>query len=169
MPELDEVLVNYADQYIKIGHTKPRKGLWAKPGLVFSLNHSYIWGVIISANELYIGGARFLREFAGIGENQAKLLEKSTKFLTNCIKDLFHDVGEITLLEKRPLLGIRPADEAPIIGPLNSDSRILIATGYMGQGLCLGFMAGKYLSELIHSGNSSILPRILWPERLRKL
>ena len=100
---------------------------------VFSLNHSYIWGVIISANELYIGGARFLREFAGIGENQAKLLEKSTKFLTNCIKDLFHDVGEITLLEKRPLLGIRPADEAPMVALSTAIVEFLLQRAIWGK------------------------------------
>ena len=60
-------------------------------------------------------------------------------------------------------------DEGKLIGPMFGQPNILLATGFMGDGLSLGFLAGKCLSELILEGQSTSLPRFLWPERLRSL
>jgi glycine/D-amino acid oxidase-like deaminating enzyme len=49
------------------------------------------------------------------------------------------------------------------------EGRILVATGFMGQGLTQGFFAGRCLAELVAHGAAAALPRRLWPERLRSL
>ena len=49
------------------------------------------------------------------------------------------------------------------------DHRIFLATGYMGSGLTMGYLAGQCMAELILTGACPKLPRRLWPERLRSL
>jgi glycine/D-amino acid oxidase-like deaminating enzyme len=67
------------------------------------------------------------------------------------------------------ILDIRACDEIPIIGPMFGDSRVLLASGYMGSGLTLGFAAGLGLADFVAAGKSRIIPSLFHPNRLRSL
>lgn len=115
-----------------------------------------------------VSGARFVRPNAGIGDMVAKVSDRVQDMQLRELLELLPQ-GGFKLEEATHLLGCRPCDELPIVGPMFGSQRLLLGTGYMGQGLSLGFMAGKCLAELVHWGTCSMLPRILWPERLRAL
>jgi glycine/D-amino acid oxidase-like deaminating enzyme len=168
LPNLAESLVPYADQWSEYQLQSCDKTLPWKPGTVFSWQHSHIWGVITGPSTLRIGGGRYLRAMAGIEAKVASYEQKITRHLAEAWNGLWPDL----LVEPTgPGSGIRdcrPCDELPLIGPMFGEGRILVGTGYMGQGLSLGFMAGRCLAELI-AGQPTKLPRLLWPERLRSL
>jgi glycine/D-amino acid oxidase-like deaminating enzyme len=168
LPNLAESLVPYADQWSEYQLQSRDKTLPWKPGTVFSWQHSHIWGVITGPSTLRIGGGRYLRAMAGIEAKVASYEQKITRHLAEAWNGLWPDL----LVEPTgPGSGIRdcrPCDELPLIGPMFGEGRILVGTGYMGQGLSLGFMTGRCLAELI-AGQPTKLPRLLWPERLRSL
>jgi glycine/D-amino acid oxidase-like deaminating enzyme len=168
LPNLAESLVPYADQWSEYQlQSRDRTFPW-KPGTVFSWQHSHIWGVITGPNTLRIGGGRYLRAMAGIEAKVASYEQKITRHLADAWNGLW---PELLVEPTGPGFGIRdcrPCDELPLIGPMFGEGRILVGTGYMGQGLSLGFMAGRCLAELI-AGQPTKLPRLLWPERLRSL
>ena len=71
--------------------------------------------------------------------------------------------------KQKTVLHLLPPSGQIDLGPMFSSPQILLATGYMGQGLSFGFLAGKCLSELVLKGESKVLPRYFWPERFRYL
>ncbi len=168
IPELADVLVSYADQWSEIRLAVGQSAVGLK-GLSFSANHTYEWGVITSATTLRVGGGRYLRPLAGIEAAEATVEAKITKHLLDQLAKTFPFAAGAEALTSSGLLDIRPCDELPVIGPMYGSGRLLVATGYMGSGLTLGFQAGKCLAELIQNGKSESLPRRLWPERLRTL
>lgn len=168
IPELQGALVSFADQWSEF-ELRDSTARWPWPvGSVFSWNFGYQWGVLTSPRHVRLGGARFLRKFAGIEASSALYDASITQYLQNAWQKLWPGLPLQKSAEGRAVLDCRPCDELPIIGPMFGQSRILLATGYMGQGLALGFLAGRCLAELI-AGQETLLPRFLWPERLRSL
>ncbi len=170
IPALREAFVPIADQYLLLRCDKLPKN-WQKPGFSLSCFHGYEWGLSLGSDALAWGGGRFLRPLAGIGADKAVVDEKVTKYLLNAIEKTFAGVKSQDLRIEAAFAGLdcRPCDELPIIGPMFGDERILMAAGYSGTGLTLGFYAGKCLAELLTSGRSPSLPHRLWPQRLRSL
>jgi glycine/D-amino acid oxidase-like deaminating enzyme len=168
LPNLAEALVPYADQWSEYQLHDRSKVLPWKPGTVFSWQHSHIWGVITGANTLRIGGGRYLRAMAGIEAKVASYEQKIMRHLAEAWNGLWSELTVEPIGIGFGTRDCRPCDELPLIGPMFGEGRVLVATGYMGQGLSLGFMAGRCLAELI-AGQATILPRLLWPERLRSL
>lgn len=168
IPELADALVSYADQWseVRLVVGKSAHGL---EGLAFSANHTHEWGGFTSATTLRVGGGRYLRPLAGIEATSAPVEDKITKHLLAQLAKTFPLAEGAEVRRSTGVLDIRPCDELPIIGPMFGSGRLLVATGYMGSGLTLGFQAGKCLAELIQTGKSQSLPRRLWPERLRTL
>lgn len=167
VPELGEALVPYADQW-HVG-TGLRTGSWSAPGVCFSLNHGYEWGVTGLDSTLALGGGRFLRPLAGIGATLAQADSKASHYLQKQLVKTFDWGKSVTLGTARPLRECWPCDELPVIGPMFGESRILIATGFMGAGLTMGFQAGYCLAEMIATGRAPELADRLWPHRLRSL
>jgi len=168
LPNLAEALVPFADQWSEYQLREAGKVFPWKPGTVFSWQHSHIWGVITGANTLRIGGGRYLRAMAGIEAKTASYEPKIVKHLGETWNGLWPELPIEPTAIGFGTRDCRPCDELPIIGPMFGDGRVLVGTGYMGQGLSLGFMAGRCLAELI-ADKPSKLPRLLWPERLRSL
>ncbi len=168
LPSLHEALVPFADQWSEYRLKDASLGFPWQPGSVFSWQHSHVWGVITSKQTLRLGGARYLRPMAGIEALTASYEPKITKHLAEAWNGLWPSLPVEPTGQGSALRDCRPCDELPIIGPMFGESRILLGTGYMGQGLALGFMAGRCLAELI-AGQPTQLPRMLWPERLRSL
>jgi glycine/D-amino acid oxidase-like deaminating enzyme len=170
LPSFRKILVPVASQWLKCALTdKVTQKITAKIeiGSAFSAHHTYEWGGLLPC-ALLLGGGNYLRPFAGIGQNVASYEEKIAQHLRKYAATLFG-----LTLEQLPIeasgagVDIRPCDELPLIGPMYGDNRILLAAGYMGQGLTLGFAAGRCLAELIARGKTTNLPRSLWPERFR--
>jgi glycine/D-amino acid oxidase-like deaminating enzyme len=168
LPNLAEALVPYADQWSEYRLRDLNQTLPWKPGTVFSWQHSHIWGVITGPHTLRIGGGRYLRKMAGIEAKVASYEQKIMRHLAEAWNGLWPDLSVETTGIGFGTRDCRPCDELPLIGPMFGEGRVLVGTGYMGQGLSLGFMAGRCLAELI-AGHTTVLPRILWPERLRSL
>ena len=145
------------------------------PCLAFSANYGYIWGGTTGRKLSIVGGGRYLKANAGIGSVNLNKDQGIAKQVGHVAANLFHLSKQDREMLKRQqqkitaTVDIYPSDELPIIGPLFGEPRILISTGYMGNGITMGFIAGKCIAELIVNGSCQKLPRILWPERLRRL
>ena len=181
---LSEALVPVSDQWMelpcgtgsqirvnsKVGaKTGMPTGMQTIAGLCYSGNHTYEWGVITPWNSLRAGGSRFLRPLAGIGEPDPQLLDKVAKHIATTARQTLTSTHFGEPLHHHLVRELQTCDELPLVGPLFGDATVLIATGFMGQDLTLGLLAGQYLAKLIATGESAIVPRRLWPERLRTL
>lgn len=169
LPQLREALVSVADQWTDLELLTPAPSGWNSPGIVFSLNHGLEWGVTCPNDRIAIGGARYLRPLAGFEAKVSSVENRVKDHLFLQFAKSFSFGSDARVKDTKSSLDCRPCDELPIVGPLFGDGRILVATGYMGQGLSQGFYAGRCLAELISTGFSATLPRMLWPERLRSL
>lgn len=171
LPGLREVLISYADQWFEV-ELQQVKGLEHIPvGSYFSAQHGYYWGVRSAPNKMCLGGARFLRQYAGIGASESRFVSKAEIATIEKFKSLIASNGfDVIKVDRRTgLLGCRPCDELPLIGPLPSADRVLISTGFMGSGITWAFQGARVIAELIANGQSTMMPRQLWPERLRSL
>ena len=110
-----------------------------------------------------------MRPLAGVDEKSPKFRKDIQDYLGKRMSSIDNAHSWTTWKEGYCVQEIVPCDELPLMGPMFGDSRILLAAGYMGTGLTLGFQAGKCLAQLISSGSAPSLPRRLWPERLRSL
>jgi glycine/D-amino acid oxidase-like deaminating enzyme len=171
IPELKPALVSFADQWNPVClATGADAHAWSKPGIVYSANHTYEWGAVTGKSSFVLGGGRYLRPWAGIEAERAEVDEAITKHLLGQFRKTFAFGATVESAgPAQALLDCRPCDELPVIGPMYGNGRLLLATGYMGQGLTTGLLAGKCLAELIANGKAPELPRRLWPERLRSL
>ena len=167
VPEIADVLVPVADQWMEL--TIPEGIPEGFQHQSFSANHANIWGVFLSDQKVEIGGAGFLRFLGGKGAEEAAIDPKVTNFLIHFLQQNLGFTSRSTFSSNHAGLDIRPCDELPLIGPMFGNGRVLIATGYMGAGLTLGFQAGACLSQLITDGVCNSLPRCFWPERHRTL
>lgn len=166
--DLREIVIPYSDQWSVFRLATASNFL--RRGQIYTANHGHEWAVVADSNTLHLGGARFLRRFAGIGDAQPYVDNKISNYLARRFADYLPSLrGQLQLATTTALIGVRPCDELPIIGPMYGNDRLLLACGYMGNGLSWGFQAGKCLAELIANGQSASLPRQLWPERLRSI
>ena len=167
VPVLEKAIVPVADQYSQFDWKA--KGFWESPGIVFSAHHGYEWGGTKLSGGTVIGGGRFLRELAGIGSREATVDAKIQKYLATQVEKTFSWVANPRMTNSIAGIDIYPCDELPIIGPLFGEGRILVATGYMGNGLTQGFFAGKCITDIVAEGQCLDLPQQMSPTRLRSL
>lgn len=166
--DLREIIIPYSDQWSVFRMTPASSFL--RRGQIYTANHGHEWAVVADDNTIHIGGARFLRRFAGIGDAKPYVDNKISSYLSQRFADYLPSLrGRLQLTTTTALIGVRPCDELPIIGPMYGNDRLLFACGYLGNGISWGFQAGKCLAELIAEGRSATLPRQLWPERLRSM
>ncbi len=169
VPALSEALVPYADQWHEWSLSRQNSAHLPLPlGSVFSWRHGHYWGGVLPEQTIRLGGARFLRPLAGFEATEAPIRKDIQQHLKKAWEELYPEfkLGEL----KRSAAGLDcwPSDELPLVGPMFGEPRLLLATGFMGQGLSMGFYAGCCLAELVQ-GLRPPLPRLLWPERLRNL
>ena len=163
LPQMQEVVIPYSDQW---GEYQVEANPFAV-GDVFTANHGLEWGMSVASTRIRLGGARFLRPLAGIGEIHSRVSKKVSSYLAKRFCEYVPAFGNCKHLHSFAGSGIRPCDELPLISPMFGNERILLATGYMGSGLALGFMAGKCLAQLISTGKCGYLPTQLQAKRLR--
>ena len=168
VPELGPAMVSFGDQWHLAKYSEPKFPAELL-GTVFSFGHGYFWGVVKSATDVIIGGGRQFRKFAGFEETEVSFNAKSMNFLLKTLAKLTGPGLAPEILSSVGFLDCRPCDEIPVIGPMFGENRIMIATGYSGAGLTLGFHAGKCLADMIATGRSSTLPLKFHPARLRSL
>ena len=77
MPELEEIVIPYSDQW----GSYRAEGNQLKAGLVLTANHGHEWAVVVSEQEIHLGGARFLRRLAGTGDAVPRADAKITAYL----------------------------------------------------------------------------------------
>jgi len=169
VPTIASAYVSAADQWSQHEFSGEGFQKFFAPGSFLSLNHGLEWAGRSSEGECRIGGARFLRHLAGFEATKASYEKKIETFLVKYFEERVRNLK----LQQASLnfagLDCVPCDELPIIGPMFGESQKLLAGGYMGSGLSMGFRAGKCLAEIIATGKSETLPRRLFPERLRSL
>ncbi len=168
LPPLREALVAYADQWHEWEIDSTNTSLPVAPGTLFSWRHGHYWGGITGSNRVRLGGARFLRPLAGFEASSAPLESKIEEHLLSAWNEIFPQNRLKNLVRSEAGLDCWPNDELPLVGPMFGEPRILLATGFMGQGMAMGFYAGCCLAELVQ-GLRPPLPRLLWPERHRHL
>lgn len=171
VPELTATLVPFTDQWTEFtleGHSLPE---WCPPGTAFTAHHTHEWGVIVSEKAVRIGGGRYLRPLAGIESAHPYVDPKIIKHLGQQLIRTFSGItpDQLSAVCSIGTVDIKPCDELPVIGPMFGEPRLLIATGFGGQGPQMGFYAGAQIAELIDNGSAPGLPRSFWPERLRSL
>ena len=166
-PEARDWLVPYADEVHWV------RGKFHPPS--FPVGSTLTWnfgynGLTRLNDDLYaLRGARFLRRDGGVGQTVAILQEGVLPKLLNDVEMFFPGLVDPKPEGSLPFVEIRPCDELPLIGPAPGTERVLLATGYMGHGFSLGFLAGKCLADLVLNGMSSDLPEIFLPRRLRTM
>lgn len=169
LPSLSEAFVSVADQWDEVD-LKDHRLPGELAGTVFSANHGYEFGGFLTNERVHLSGGRFLRKYAGIGADQASVLAKVTNHLCDGFSSLFNlPSSNLRVVRSTAGLDCRPCDELPIIGPMYGTQRLLLASGYMGQGLSQGFYAGQCLAELIASGSTDEFIHSIAPARLRSL
>lgn len=168
VPELDDALVSYADQWGAWPFAKSAERTPLPVGTVFTATHANEWGGL-DGDRLVYGGARYLRPLGGMEATSAAPEDRITKHLSDLAKATIVGSPGGSPTRAGAGLDIRPCDELPVVGPMYGESRLLIGAGYMGLGLTMGFHAGACLAELVAKGTAPALPRTLWPERLRSL
>ena len=159
----NEIFIPYADQYSKFEGAGSAE--FAKGTVISSYHGLFVGGV--NDDGCWLGGARYLRKNAGIGEIRPNIHPAAAEQIKKRAQSIFGIDNIKANGEAYAMLGCRPCDELPVIGPYVGNSRILVASGYMGWGLALGFGAGKHIAELITKGIAPSLPRELSPERFR--
>lgn len=169
LPEFSDKLISISDQWSELEIPERQQHHFKSQRIVFSLNHNHEWGVVTPQNSLIYGGARYLRPLEGIEANTANADLKITRHLICKAEQTFLYSKGISSIKTISSLECRPYDELPLIGPISSTSKVLLATGFMGQGMTQGFFAGRCLADLLAHGYSEELPRQLWPERTRSL
>lgn len=169
LPTMRAALVSYADQWGRYNCDASPKLVRALQGSFISANHTHEWGIMAPNGELRFGGGRYLRKMAGIEATEASYDQKIESHLQEQIQKTFALESTIAASKGGASLECRPCDELPIIGPMFGEDRVLLASGYMGQGLSLGFFAGKRLAELLAKGQARDLLDLLLPRRLRSL
>lgn len=168
LPEVKDALISVADQWSKFSTVNVADSD-LKDNLIYSANHTYEWGYLTQTGTMVAGGGRYLRKHAGIEAATADFEQNIETHLLAKFRATFNGISPADCLGQLAALDCRPCDELPIIGPMYGNSRLLLATGYMGNGLALGFYAGRCLAEIIANGTSDLCPRRLHPERLRTL
>lgn len=169
MPALQEVLIPYVDQWSIYSVKSSAVPTYFAPGNVISANHGNEWGGIDASGKIRWGGARYLRPLAGIGSWQGQMSAKITEHLEHRLQEYIQK-GVIEKTDGgESFVDFWPCDELPVIGPMYGNEQILIASGFMGQGLIWGYFAGKVLAELITTGKCATLPPRLTPKRFRSL
>ena len=166
-PQVSDWLVPYADEMHWV------RGRFHPPffpvGSTLTWNFGYN-GLTRLSDDLYaVRGARFLRRDGGIGQSTAVLHEGVWPRLLNDVEMFFPGLVDSEPQSSMPFIEIRHCDELPLIGPVPGTERVLLATGYMGHGVSLGFLAGKCLADIVLDGKSDELPEIYLPRRLRTM
>ncbi len=173
IPSLKSALVSSADQWLNISGPLDSNDLqspWNSSGIAWSAFHNHEWGATQPNGKMLLGGGRILRKWAGFEATESKVEVKISKYIIEQTKKSFpHWRADCEPLLEAAGLDCHPCDELPIVGPMYGEGRILVATGFMGQGLTLGFYSGFCLAKLLMTGRCDDLPRRLWPERLRSL
>jgi len=174
VPSLKAALVSSADQWLTAsGPLDPgnRLSAWNRSGIAWSALHNHEWGSTLPRGRLLMGGGRVLRKWAGFEATEANVEERITNYIVDqATKTFAHwNQPDTSSLRAQAGLDCHPCDELPVIGPMYGEGRILVAAGFMGQGVTLGFQAGYCLAKLLMTGACQELPRRLWPERLRSL
>jgi len=173
IPSLKSALVSSADQWLStsgpLDSIDPQSP-WNTPGIAWSAFHNHEWGATQPNGTILLGGGRILRKWAGFEATESKVEAKISKYIVEQTKKSFpHWRADCEPILEASALDCHPCDELPVVGPMYGEGRILVATGFMGQGLTLGFYSGFCLAKLLMTGRCDELPRRLWPERLRSL
>lgn len=164
MPEMADKLIPYQDQWNKFKfNTSPFEiGDWF---LIFA--QYSLFTLFNDSNEsLWICGGRFKRKFEGIGSSTPSLCSRSLQ-ACHSFAQKFLKLEKLEHLCSIALNDINTCDELPIIGPMYGQERILLATGYAGAGIAVGFGAGSCLADLIASGKCLQLDQSLQPSRFQ--
>lgn len=167
-PFYRDVFIPYSDQWqlhsLSQGQA-PRKGEKA----MFYADHGYVYGTHLpDRGQLMLAGGRFVEKGARIGDASGKPSAKVQDYLTGRGAELWGQPLPPPQ-SSQGFCDYRSCDELPVIGPDFREPQLLVAGGFMGGGLGLGWYGGQQLAELIATGACPQLPRALWPTRLRSL
>lgn len=165
-PFYREVFIPYGDQFQRheVSGVLPRR-----ESCLFYADHGYVYGYhLADQGQLLLAGGRFVEKGARIGEQGHRLSAKVSAYLSQRGGELFGQPLPPPA-EAQGFFDTRSCDELPVIGPDFREPQLLLAGGFMGGGMGLGWYAGRKLAELIATGACPSLPRALWPTRLRSL
>lgn len=167
-PDLPEaILVPYADQWVRLEADLPESMLQMGVGTFITTDFGYYSVFIDSPRSICLLGGRQFRHLAGVGQAHATWNERSFKEACKRLAELFPGITLGNKIAANAIAGCRPCDDMPLIGPLAGMPEVLVAAGFIGQGLSQGFYAGSCLATLIDHGSCARLPRDLYPERFR--
>lgn len=98
---------------------------------------------------ILVGGMRWALPDFGVGRRSERPLPELTARLVRFLREMFPRFADA-----RParhwggLLGLS-CDGLPFIGPIPGRPRLLVAAGYSGRGLAMGFLAGRMLGQMV--------------------
>jgi len=160
LPELKDVIQPVLGQALA---TAPLPRLW---DFDWSANDGYEYAIQRADGRIIFGGMRWCSPSQEVGLEDDTTIELSvSQGLRSFLREHFEALRDIKIdYEWTGIMGFTP-DEQPLIGELPHRPGEYIAAGFTGQGMSLGFLAGKVLADLIARRGDISLPAAFAPER----
>ena len=164
LPELQGIIQPIRGQAVA---TAPVPRLW---DFDWSANDGYEYAIQRVDGRIIFGGMRWRSPSQEVGVEDDTMIEPNvSRSLRAFLSDNFEALSDIAIeYEWTGIMGFTP-DENPLIGELPHRSGEYIAAGFTGQGMSLGFLAGKALSDLIAGRDDISLPAAFAPGRFGQL
>jgi len=160
LPELKDIIKPVRGQALA---TAPAPRLWDFDWLA---NDGYEYAIQRVDGRIIFGGMRWRspskEEYI---EDDVSIDHRVSQGLQAFLSDKFEPLRDIKIeYEWTGIMGFTP-DEQPLIGELPHRPGEYIAAGFTGNGMSLGFLAGKVLAELIAGREGAPIPAAFAPRR----
>jgi hypothetical protein len=159
--QLPHVMIPYEDQWSQFRGDISDAIL--KLNHLVLINHGHTALFCSDKKTIFARGSRFTRHQFGIGGQRRLHHAASIEFHGRLLKKL--GVKDLQYITSVPVVGWKPCDDSPIIGPLAASSRILIASGFSNHGVALGIGSAQMIADLIASGQSKWSCGTFYPSR----
>ena len=98
---------------------------------------------------ILVGGMRWALPDFGVGRRSERPLPELTARLARFLRETFPRLGDARPVRHwGGLLGLS-CDGLPFVGPIPGRPRLLVAAGYGGRGLAMGYLAGRMLGQMV--------------------
>ncbi len=122
------------------------------PPMAMLTNFGYEYWQQTPDGRLVLGGMRWSAEDTDVGKLDETPDPNLRKNLKGFMNETFSNLGALILTHNWAGVMGFSIDGLPIIGKLPGRNTILTAGGYTGHGMSFGFLAGKILADIIHTG-----------------
>ncbi len=130
--------------------TKPTRKRLPPMGMLTNFGYEY-WQQTPD-KVVALGGMRWQAENADVGKLEAQPDPRLREVLTEFLKKTFAPWGPFAVAHNWAGIMGFSQDGLPFLGKLPGRNTVLVAGGFTGHGMAFGFLSGKILANIIHTG-----------------